>query len=167
MLLVVFGCARRLIGFFAALCMAVGTQYLLPALADDLVTGLKPLWYFAECFLFVLTGCVIRPAIDAGYSVDLFGWFFAVLLLGQVARMCADILVAISWQSVLTKSYPHSWSNKQWGNVARRVAFVWFATMPKATLQASLGPKLTSPFKTAGALSASKFVAPASAIAIL
>ena len=27
---------------------------------------LQPIWTFCECFLFVLTGCVIRPAIDAG-----------------------------------------------------------------------------------------------------
>ena len=57
-----------LIGFFAALCMAMSTQYLLPALADELALSLKPVWYFAECFLFVLTGCVIRPASESRSS---------------------------------------------------------------------------------------------------
>ena len=47
-----------LIGFFAALSMAISTLYLLPALADDMCLKLKPAWFFAECFLFVLTGCV-------------------------------------------------------------------------------------------------------------
>ena len=132
-----------------------------------MVVSLKPVWYFAECFLFVLTGCVIRPAIDAGISTDLFGWFFAVLLLGQLARMTADVAVAVAWHAMLTKSRPTQWSGKQWSDVLRRVAFVWVATIPKATLQASLGPKLSSPFRAAGATSAATFVAPAAAIAIL
>ena len=156
-----------LIGFFASLCMAVGTQYLCPATADELVMGLKPLWYIAECFLFVLTGCVIRPAIDSGYSLDLFGWFFAVLLCGQMARMTADLVVGVAWHAVLSRSSPTTWSKATWADVIRRVGFIWVSTIPKATLQASLGPKLTAPFKTAGALGASTFVAPAAAIAIL
>jgi hypothetical protein len=36
----------------------------MPALGDSLVVTLKPVWTFAEFFLFTLTGCIIRPAID-------------------------------------------------------------------------------------------------------
>lgn len=73
-----------LIGFFACVCCSISTQvlaqspfgnlsvfdgegnlvplaprlqYLLPALADEFCLQLKPVWYFAEGFLFILTGC--------------------------------------------------------------------------------------------------------------
>ena len=87
-----------LVGFFAALCMAIGTQYLLPELADELCVALKGAWYFAECFLFILTGCVIRPAIDAGLSQALFGNFLALLVCGSLARMVGDAIVGVVWQ---------------------------------------------------------------------
>ena len=164
----------RLIGFFAALCMAVATQYLLPAFSDELVVSLKPVWYFAECFLFVLTGCVIRPAIDSGLSAPLFGNFLALLLVGSLARMVGDVIACVCWQWTLLKVGPASWSCAQWGDLARRVAFVWMATTPKATLQGTLGPKVAKTFTAASSALGDKsyalpavFIAPAAAVAIL
>ena len=156
-----------LIGFFSALCMAITTQYLQPAIADDICVWLKPVWYFAECFLFTLTGCVIRPAIDAGIALDLFGWFFAVLLVGTAARMVGDVLVGVVWHASLIKSSPGRFTREDWGIVARRFAFLWRASIPKATLQASLGPKLTTTFSAGGYISSAGFVAPSSAVSIL
>ncbi len=37
-----------LIGFFAALCMAITTQHLLPEVSDKFCVDLKPAWFFAE-----------------------------------------------------------------------------------------------------------------------
>lgn len=43
-----------LIGFFAALCMAISTQYLLPEVSDKFCADLKPAWFFAEVKSFFL-----------------------------------------------------------------------------------------------------------------
>lgn len=53
-----------------------------------------------EFFLpsFIVSSCVIRPAIDAGDASALFGSFFAVLIIGSLARMVADAVVAVIWQ---------------------------------------------------------------------
>jgi hypothetical protein len=160
-----------LIGFFSCLSMAMGTQYLLPTVADELAVQLKVPWFYAECMLFVLTGCVIRPAIDLGLANDLFGWFFAVMLLGQLGRMLGDVVVALLWQLQVNRARgrgsPLLWTRADWADVARRAALVWVCTIPKATLQGTLGPKLTTVFKAGGFTSASTFVAPSAAISIL
>jgi len=161
-----------LIGFFAALCMAITTQYLLPELSDKMCAALKPAWFFAEAFLFVLTGCVIRPAIDSGLAAPLFGNFLALLLVGSLARMLGDVVACAAWQWKLLGAAPTAWTRAQWADLARRVAFVWLATTPKATLQGTLGPKVAKTFKSAIRLDPSyagpaAFIAPAAAVAIL
>jgi hypothetical protein len=145
---------------------------LMPA-AEELAAGIKSLWFVAELFLFVLTGCVIRPAIDAGLGTSLFGNFLAVLLAGSAARLAGDVVVAILWQWTTGGAPPWRWRQAAWAMAARRVAFVWAATTPKATLQGTFGPKLATAFAAAAAgLDASyagpaAFVAPAAAVAIL
>lgn len=163
-----------LVGFFSALCCAIATQFLQPALADDFCDHLKPAWFFVEALLFVLTGCVIRPAIDSGLSAPLFGNFLALLIVGSLARMVADVGVAVMWQWALLKSAPTAWTRGEWTDAARRLAFLWTVTIPKATLQASLGPKVAATFstlvKTGGQpayYGPSVFVAPSAAVAIL
>jgi hypothetical protein len=162
-----------LIGFFACLSMAMGVQYLLPAVADELAVQLKVAWFYAECMLFVLTGCVIRPAIDLGIATDLFGWLLALLLLGTLGRMAGDIVVALLWQLQVNgargRGSPLLWTRADWADVARRAALVWICTIPKATLQATLGPKLAKTFGDASPpfTGASLFIAPSCAIAIL
>jgi len=157
----------RLIGFFSAVTFGMGVQHFLPEVADALCLQLKPIWTFAECFLFVLTGCVIRPAIDGGDAAALFGPFFAVLLLGQLGRMCGDILAAFIWQITLLKRAPWSWTRPEWRDLGGRVIFCWVATIPKATLQASLPVKLSKTIAAAHFSAAASFVGPAAAIAIL
>ena len=160
-----------LIGFFACLCMAMGVQYMLPAAVDDLAVQLKVPWFYAETMLFVLTGCVIRPAIDLGLANGLFGWSFALLLLGTLGRMLVDVLVSLLWQwrvnSARGRGSPALWTRADWVDVARRAALIWVCTIPRATLQGKLGSKLGSVFKAGGFTSASTFVAPSAAIAIL
>jgi len=160
-----------LIGFFAAICMAIGVQHLLPEIGDEMALTLKTAWFYAECMLFVLTGCVVRPAIDLGLGLDLFGWFFAVLLLGTLGRMAGDVVVAVFWQLqvniVRGRGPPLLWTANDWRDVLRRAAFLWVTTIPKATLQGTLGPKLATLFKGGGFTGAANFIAPSSAIAIL
>jgi len=157
----------RLIGFFSVVCFGVGVQHFVPEVADALCLQLKPIWTFAECFLFVLTGCVIRPAIDGGDAAALFGPFFAVLLLGQLGRMCGDILAGFIWQITLLKRAPWTWTQPEWKDLGGRVVFCWVATIPKATLQASLPVKLSKTIAAAHFGAAAAFVGPAAAIAIL
>jgi hypothetical protein len=152
--------------------MAMTTQYLLPELADKMCTQLKPVWFFSEAFLFVLTGCVIRPAIDSGIVAPLFGNFLALLLVGSLARMLGDVVACTAWQWRLLGVSPAAWTRAQWGDLARRVAFVWVATTPKATLQGTLGPKVAKTFAKAAHhdasyLGPSVFIAPAAAVSIL
>jgi len=162
-----------LIGFFAALSMAICTQYLMPAVADEMCLALKPAWYFAEAFLFVLTGCVIRPAIDSGLSTPLFGNFLALLVVGSCARCVGDALVTLVWQWHILNTPPWHWTRAQWKDAALRTAFLLMATTPKATLQGTLGPKVAKTFAAAAKsldptyASPAAFVAPAAAVAIL
>jgi len=157
----------RLIGFFSAVSMGIGVQYLLPEVGDALCLQLKPAWTFAECFLFVLTGCVIRPVLDGGNASVVFGPFFAILLLGQLGPMVGDILASFLWQITLLRTAPWTWKRHEWRDLLGRVAFCWVATMPKATLQASLPSKLSKTFKAGNYGAAAAFVGPAAAIAIL
>jgi len=157
----------RLIGFASAVSFGIGVQRLLPEIGDALCLQLKPVWTFAECFLFVLTGCVIRPAIDSGEGAILFGPLFAVLLIGQLGRMCGDIVASLLWQVTLLRTAPWKWNKLEWRDLAGRVAFCWVATVPKATLQASLPVKLSKTFKAGGHTAAAAFIGPAAAIAIL
>jgi len=131
------------------------------------VKKLKPVWAFAEAYLFVLTGCVVRSGINAGQSFNLFGPFFAILIIGQMGRMLGDIIAGFLWQIALYKTAPWTWDAQQRKDVVKRILFVWFATMPKATLQASLGPKMAHTLSLAGWTVAGSFVGPAAAIAIL
>lgn len=162
-----------LVGFFAALCMAIATQYLLPTEADAICAGLKPAWFFAECFLFVLTGCVIRPAIDSGLSTVLFGNFLGLLLVGSLARGVGTGVVGVVWQWSVLKTNPGDWTPTQWGDWGRRSLFMWVGTTPKATLQGTLGPKVAKTFAAAAKtvsptyLAPSLFVGPAAAVSIL
>lgn len=164
-----------LIGFFACLCYAIATQYLLPSMADVFTVQLKSAWYFAEGYLFVLTGCVIRPAIDdspSSLSSALFGNLFGLLFIGSLARMCGDVFVGVAWQWTLTKISPILWSKAIWKDVLRRIAFLWMATMPKATLQGTFGSKVAKTFQAAATrnptyLGPADFVAPAAAVSIL
>ena len=150
-----------LIGLFAALCMAMTTQWLSPDLGDEVAAWLKPVWFFAECFLFTLTGCVIRPALQAGDSGALFGTFLGVLLIGSCARLAGDVVVGIAWHWSLLQQRPTLWDRHDWGDALRRVSFIWIASTPKATLQATLGPKLALSFAAGGYVSAAGFVTPA------
>ena len=55
--------------------------------------------YLKLCMAFInYDYAAVRPAIDAGNAGALFGSFFAVLLIGSLARMVADVVVAIAWQ---------------------------------------------------------------------
>lgn len=92
--------------------------------------------------------------------------------MGSVARMFGDVVVAIFWQWSVLGISPRGWPKDLWADLLRRVAFLWMATMPKATLQGSLGPKLAKTFSNAQAvdlsyLGPSQLVAPTAAIAIL
>lgn len=163
-----------LIGYFAALCCAMGTQHLQPQFADAVSAQLKPVWAFAECFLFVLTGCAIRPALDDGHGSVLFGRFLVVLVFGQVGRMLGDVVVAVCWQCTCPHSSGWVWNWTRADAVAcgRRCVFVWVSTVPKATIQATLGPKVGAALaeqalRQPGLARAAMFVGPASAVAIL
>lgn len=140
----------KTIGFVAALAMAVTTALRLPGHAAAFATTLKGVWFYAEAFLFVLTGVVIRSAVDAAASPALSPGFVAVLVCGSLARALGDVLAAAAWVAVdgapahgggargaaralLQRASPRA--------VAQRAALLWATTMPKATLQASLGPK--------------------------
>lgn len=166
-------------------------------MADTFCLSLKPAWFFAEGFLFVLTGCVIRPAMDqADLASALFGNLLAVLVVGSLARMAADVLVGVAWQvrgwgskknshhhpvisicfapqCTVCGTSPFQFSRDQWADVARRTAFIWMATTPKATLQGTLGPKVGKTFaKAAEKLDPSygppsQFVAAGAAVSIL
>jgi len=156
----------RLVGLLAALAMALGTQLLQPALAVELALALKPVWLYAEAFLFVLTGVVVRAAIDTN-SPALGGGFLLVLLVGALVRGLADLLVAFAWQRAVARRAGES-PRESLSVVLRRTAFLWSATTPKATLQASLGPK---PAGEAAALGISAltgaFISQSCAVAIL
>ena len=158
----------RLVGLLAALAMALGTQLLLPALAAELAAQLKFVWLYAEAFLFVLTGVVVRAAIDTG-SPALGGGFLAVLVCGSLVRLLADLLVALAWQRATARAGRAAETPRESAlAVLRRAAFLWSATTPKATLQASLGPR---PAAEAAALGISAltgaFIAQSCAVAIL
>jgi len=114
-----------------------------------------------------LTGCVIRPAIETGIAGTLFGPFFAVLLLGQLGRMAGDILSSFIWQVTILRTAPWKWNAHEWRDLLGRVAFCWVATIPKATLQASLPSKLAKTYRAGKYTAAAAFVGPAAAIAIL
>jgi len=165
----------RSIGFLSALVMAVATQVRAPALAAAFADALKPVWAAAEAFLFVLTGVVVRGAFD-GATPALSGGFLGVLVVGALARLGGDVVVGAAWVAVegaaahgggargavaaLRAAPPRL--------VAERVALVWSTTLPKATLQASLGPK---PLLEAAALGisvpAATFIAQSAAVSIL
>jgi hypothetical protein len=68
---------------------------------------------------------------------------------------------------MVVKRSPASWSQEEWRQAARRVAFVWVTTLPKATIQASIAPKIAKALSLAGYTTAAAFVAPAAAVAIL
>ena len=157
----------KLVGLLAALAMALGVQLLLPPLAAELAAALKPVWLYAEAFLFVLTGVVVRAAIDTG-SPALGGGFLAVLAAGSVVRMLADLAVAVAWQHAVARAGRAETPRESALVVLRRAAFLWSATTPKATLQASLGPKPASEALALGISAATgAFVAQSCAVAIL
>lgn len=172
-----------LVGYYCAIVYAISVQYLLPDLANALVVDLKTVWYFCETFLFVLTGCIVRPAIDSGLAKDLFANMLGVLICGTLARMAADVLCGALWHAIVAKRLLLHFDAADWRAVADRTAFLWIASMPKATLQATLSPQVAnalsatlagsalpcSPENTAACLAfpASVFIAPASAISIL
>ena len=87
--------------------------------------------------------------------------------MGTVFRLLADVGVAVWWHASLVAKSPAAFSADDWAVCLRRVAFIWMATLPKATLQASLGPKLTSTFSAGGFVSAAGFIAPSAAVSIL
>lgn len=153
-----------LIGFFAALSMTLATQQMLPEEANTICVALKGPWYFAECFLFVLTGCIIRPAIDVGLTTVLFGNFFAVLICGSLARMVGDSVVALVWQWQHLARPPAVWTTEEWRDMARRVAFLWTTTTPKATLQGTLGPT-TGALLIAASMTNKAYLGPAAIVA--
>jgi hypothetical protein len=157
----------RLVGLLAALAMALGTQLLQPALAAQLAAQLKYVWLYAEAFLFVLTGVVVRAAIDTN-SPALGGGFLAVLACGSLVRLAADLLVALAWQRAVARAGRAETPRESAIVVLRRAAFLWSATTPKATLQASLGPR---PATEAAALGITAltgaFIAQSCAVAIL
>lgn len=150
--------------------MAITTQHLLPEVADKICADLAQVWYFAVNFLHVLSGCVIRPAIDLGINKALFGNLLAVLIVGSLARMVGDVFVCISWQWGVLKKNPTQWTTSEWYDLGRRVAFTWIVTTPKATLQAALGPKVAVTFAESEDKSyraPAAFIAPAAAVSIL
>jgi hypothetical protein len=169
-----------LVGFFAALCCGIGTQFLIPEVADRVLAQLKPVWTIAEYFLFPLTGCIIRPAIDAGLGNSLFGEFFAVLILGQLGRLGGNVIVGLVWHGTKCRRAPWAWTGQDWKEAFARVVFAWTTTMPKATMQATLGPKIalgfskqsrtlmsTDPELAQRYAEASEFIGAAAAVAIL
>lgn len=177
----------RVIGLLAALSLGVGTQRFCPELAPGLALQLKGVWTFAECFLFVLTGVVVRGAIDSD-SAALSPAVFGMLVIGSLARLSTNIIVAVVWEFSVHKAvkptpgsaaaesatagtacapYSRPWQHRLKASAIRTV-FLWTATIPKATLQASLGPK---PLAEAAALgittAAGAFIAQSAALAVL
>ena len=139
------GYVPKLVGFLSALAMALGTQFQLPGEAETLAATLKPVWAFAECFLFVLTGVVVRGAID-GDTAALSPAFAFVLLCGTVARLVADVAAGAAWGVVCLPPPGVGFTlararRLKLRDVVERTLLVWAMTMPKATLQASLGPR--------------------------
>ena len=158
----------KLVGLLSALSLALGVQLCCSDLVPALSENLRAVWHFAECFLFVLTGVVIRSAIDA-QSPALSPAFFVVLLTGSVARLTADLAVAVCWElAARPAAAAHRPFREAAAVVARRCAFLWAATTPKATLQASLGPKPATEAALLGisALTGA-FIAQSAALAIL
>ena len=87
----------NLIGTVSALAYAFAVRWLCPDLARLAAPQLKTAWSFAEIFLFVFTGVVVRGAIDS--RSDAFSLtFLCVLLLGNAARLLADVVVALIWR---------------------------------------------------------------------
>ena len=153
----------RSIGFLSALAMAVVTQLRLPARGASFAAALKPVWAFAEAFLFVLTGVVVRGAF--GGATPAFSWGFAgVLCLGALARLCGDVAAGWAWVA----ADGGGGDRPSVSAVLHRTALLWSATLPKATLQASLGPR---PSGEAAALgmpsSTAAFIAESAAVSIL
>ena len=157
----------ELVGLLSALSLAVGVQLVCTDIVPALSESLKTVWSFAECLLFVLTGVVVRSAVDAK-SPALSGAFFAVLVIGAVSRLIADLAVAFCWELAARPAASRDSLRDTAIVVARRCAFLWTATTPKATLQASLGPKPAADAALLGisALTGA-FIAQSAALAIL
>lgn len=156
-----------LVPFFCATSCAMAMQFLMPALGDSLVVTLKPVWTFAEFFLFTLTGCIIRPAIDQGDPKALFGNMLGLLLLGQCARFLGDCLVGMAWQGVTVGKSPWRFNRQDWIDAGARTCFAWCTTIPKAAIQATLGPNVGKAMVAAGLVVPGTFVPPSAAVAIL
>ena len=152
-----------LVGLFSARVMGVSVKYLAPDDAPLLAIRLIEIWRFTECFLFVLTGSVVRDAIDSRSPAMRFE-FFVVLLCGSIGRMSGDLLVACVWQKLVSPS-DQPFNGR---NALRRCVFLWTSTIPKATIQATLGPRVLLEATSLGmSLVTGSFIAQSSAMAIL
>ena len=152
-----------LVGLFSARVMGVSVKYMAPDDAPLLTIHFIEIWRFTECFLFVLTGSVVRDAIDSN-SPALRVEFFIVLMCGSVGRMAADLIVACVWQKLVT----HAEQPFNGRNALRRCVFLWTSTIPKATIQATLGPRVLLEATSLGmSLATGSFIAQSSAMAIL
>ena len=141
----------KLNNFVCALSMALSARVLCPGLAETLAAPLKFAWVTIEVLLFVLTGFVIRNGIDAS-SVGVSIQVVAVLLIGSLARLAADLVCALVWQlgaearARAAAGGSAAWAPAalSWRMVLFRAAFAWAVTSPKATVQAAVGGDVTT-----------------------
>jgi hypothetical protein len=87
----------NLINVVSALSCVLAVRVLSPELGEIAAPMLKVAWAFAEVFLFVLTGVVVRGAIDSRSSAFSFA-FVALLFVGNMARLLVDFGVAFLWK---------------------------------------------------------------------
>ena len=187
--------AKNLTAVVAALACVLGVRVLSPELAEMAGPQLKVGWAFAEVLLFVMTGVVVRGAIDSR-SEAFSGGFFAVLLLGNLSRLVVDVFVAVVWhgqvqRAAATLLSPAEFKDESraslladesdvaadnadepkrewWRDVAARAAFMWATTTPKATVQAALGGAPAASYIALGITQATgAFIQQSSAISIL
>ena len=100
--------------------MALGLTILkfYPILAQRLTQKFSKIWVFSEMILFVMIGAIVNITIITDVGID----FVVILLLAMIVRFGA-VIISTAKQNLLFKER----------------LFVFFAYLPKATVQAAIG----------------------------
>jgi len=100
--------------------MALGLTILkfYPLLAERLTQKFSKIWVFSEMILFVMIGAIVNISVIADVGIN----FIIILLLAMIIRFGA-VIISTAKQNLFFKER----------------LFVFFAYLPKATVQAAIG----------------------------